>query len=79
MYTIDKSLSPAPKLNLPENKFNYAIRLTFDNDTSITNSTLSDLILFETNLVVIDPKYENATNPTGKVKFKIDSRSYTNS
>ena len=74
VYTIDKSIIPAPKLNFGDNKFNFAVRITFDNDTNIGNSTLKDMIQFNTNLVVIDPKYRNKTNPSGKVKYNIESR-----
>jgi hypothetical protein len=39
---IEKSIVPSPSLVIKENKFAYAIRLTFDNDTSLHNSSLSD-------------------------------------
>jgi hypothetical protein len=44
---IEKATNPGPELNFKENNFSYAVRLTFDNDSSLANTTISDLFIIE--------------------------------
>jgi hypothetical protein len=44
---IEKASNPGPELNFKENNFTYAVRLTFDNDSSLVNTSISDLFLIE--------------------------------
>jgi hypothetical protein len=51
---IEKSVNPAPPLNLKEMNFSYAVRLTFDNDTPLQNTEYSDLFILEQNYVHVN-------------------------
>jgi len=57
---IDKSVNPAPRLNFGKNNFTFAIRLTFDNETTIDKTGIDKVINYYTN-------YVNITQ-SGKVK-----------
>jgi len=48
---IEKALDPGPELNFKENNFTYAVRVTFDNDTSLKNSTYEDLFILQHSFV----------------------------
>jgi hypothetical protein len=66
---IEKASNPGPKLNFKDNDFTYAIRLTFDNDSSLVNSEISDLFIIEHNFINrIDEK---------RIKIKGDLRNCT--
>lgn len=62
---IEKALDPGPSLNFKEMNFSYAVRVTFDNDTSLKNTSFSDLFLMEHSYVV---------NKDGEKKKKIKSQ-----
>lgn len=55
---IEKALNPGPSLNFKEMNFSYAVRVTFDNDTSLKNSTFEDLFLLEHSYVVVKDGYK---------------------
>ena len=57
---IDKSVNPSPRLNFGKNNFTFAIRLTFDNETTIDKKGIDKVINYYTN-------YVNITQ-SGKVK-----------
>jgi len=69
---IEKALDPGPSLNFKEMKFSYAIRVTFDNDTSLRNSSYSDLFVLEHSYVV-------AKDGQKKKKIKSQPRNCQNS
>lgn len=48
---IEKALDPGPSLNFKKMNFTYAVRVTFDNDTSLVNTSLADLFIMEHNYV----------------------------
>lgn len=54
---IEKSINPAPVLNFKNLSFSYAVKITFENDTNIKDTYLSDLFIVEQNYV-----YKNTTN-----------------
>ncbi len=54
---IEKSINPSPALNFKDLNFSYALKITFENDTSIKNSSLADLFEIEQNFV-----FKNLTN-----------------
>jgi len=49
---IEKALDPGPSLNFKKMNFSYAVRITFDNDTSLRNSSYSDLFILEHSYVI---------------------------
>jgi hypothetical protein len=62
---IEKASNPGPELNFKDNNFVYGIRLTFDNDSSLVNTTISDLFLIE---------HAYTTKKDGKTTKKIISK-----
>ncbi len=48
---IEKSLDPGPALNFKNLTFSYAVRVTFDNDTILKNTSLEDLFVMEHSFV----------------------------
>jgi len=69
---IDKSVNPSPVLNFGQNNFTFAVRLTFDNDTSISKHGLDNLINYYTNYVSITPDGKNKTSFAGRPCIRED-------
>jgi len=56
---IDKSIYPSPALNFKKMNFSYAIKVTFENDTAVWNSSLSDLFIIQQNYVFKNSTYSS--------------------
>ena len=68
---IEKALDPGPALNFKNLNFSYAVRVTFDNDTSLKNTTINDLFILEHSFTTVK-------DGSGKQKIKGSSRSCKN-
>jgi len=65
---IDKSPVESPVLNLTDLKFEYAVAIVFDNETSIFQSYLKDLFTIEHRFLIIDNS-NKITNSTKIINY----------
>jgi hypothetical protein len=58
---IERSVYPPPEMQIDNMNFSVALRLTFDNDTDIFDSTYKDYFTFTSNLVSIKDSNKTKT------------------